>query len=396
MTTTTPGARAAGRKRASQRWSFYVWVALVLAVATVAVVLGWHSGGGTVDPSVASNARHMSRTTAVINSAILVFREGLETILVLAAITASFRGANSVYKRPVAVGGGIGLLATVGTWFAAIAIINVLGGSGLSLQAATGIPAIIVLLVVMNWFFHKVYWTGWISHHHKRRKGLLSDPETSMRATLLGFGLLGFTSIYREGFEIVIFLQSLRVTFGSSVVLEGVTLGALFTCAVGVLTFSLHQKLPYKRLLIITGAMLLVVLVVMVGEEVNEMQLAGWIGTTSIGNWPGWLGQWFSLFPNVETIAAQFGAIVLVLGSYMLAEYLRVWRPRRQGVKAAAFAAEQPGAAMAEICHTAETLAESAAAADAEMNARLAAAADQPNTDTTAPPAPQPAPQHES
>ena len=160
---------------------------------------------------------------------------------------------------------------------------------------------------------------------------------------LLGFGLLGFTSIYREGFEIVIFLQNLRVTFGSSVVLEGVALGALFTAAVGVLTFSLHQKLPYKRLLIITGAMLLVVLFVMVGEEVNEMQLAGWIGTTSIGNWPGWLGQWFSLFPNVQTIVAQVGAVVLVLGSYLLAEYLRVWRPRRRGLKAATFAERAAG-----------------------------------------------------
>ena len=226
----------------------------------------------------------------------------------------------------------------------------------------------------MNWFFHKVYWTGWISHHHKRRKGLLSDPETNMRATLLGFGLLGFTSIYREGFEIVIFLQNLRVTFGSSVVLEGVTLGALFTAAVGVLTFSLHQKLPYKRLLIITGGMLLVVLFVMVGEEVNEMQLAGWIGTTSIGHWPGWLGQWFSLFPNVETIAAQVGAIALVLGSYVSAEYLRVWRPRRRGLEGRRLCDEPAATVMAEVCHTAETLAESAAVADAEMNARLAAA----------------------
>ena len=138
-----------------------------------------------------------------------------------------------------------------------------------------------------------------------------------MRATLLGFGLLGFTSIYREGFEVVIFLQNLRVTFGSGVVLEGVTLGLIFTSAVGVLTFTLHQKLPYKRLLIITGVMLLVVLFVMVGEEVNEMQLAGWIGTTSIGHWPGWLGQWFSLFPNVQTIVAQFGAILIVIGSYL-------------------------------------------------------------------------------
>ena len=50
------------------------------------------------------------------------------------------------------------------------------GHGGLSVQAATGIPAIIVLLIVMNWFFHRLYWTGWISHHHKRRRGLL--PRT--------------------------------------------------------------------------------------------------------------------------------------------------------------------------------------------------------------------------
>jgi high-affinity iron transporter len=157
-----------------------------------------------------------------------------------------------------------------------------------------------------------------------------------MRRTLLGFALLGFTSIYREGFEIVVFLQNLRVTFGSDVVLEGVTLGCLFTAAAGVLTFALHQRLPYKRLLIITGALLVVVLFVMVGEEVNEMQLAGWIGTTNIGvHIPGWAGQWFSLFGNVETIAAQMVAVTVVLGSYAAAQYLRVWRPRRRGERAA-------------------------------------------------------------
>ncbi len=133
----------------------------------------------------------------------------------------------------------------------------------------------------MNWFFHKVYWTGWISNHHKRRRALLSaDPETNKRRMLLGLALLGFTSVYREGFEIVIFLQNLRELYGSSVVLEGVAIGLLFTAAAGVLTFALHQRLPYKRLLIITGVMLLFVLVVSVGEQVNEMQLAGWIGTS--------------------------------------------------------------------------------------------------------------------
>jgi high-affinity iron transporter len=180
-----------------------------------------------------------------------------------------------------------------------------------------------VLLVVMNWFFHKVYWTGWISHHHRRRRNLLAEAdEIGMRRMLFGLGLLGFTSVYREGFEIVVFLQNLRVTAGTSVVLEGVVLGLLFTAAVGAFTFVLHQRLPYKRLLIITGVLLVGVLLVMVGEEVNEMQLAGWIATTPI-TWlhiPAWVGTWFAIFPNVQTFVAQGIALVVVLGSYFAAE----------------------------------------------------------------------------
>ena len=145
-----------------------------------------------------------------------------------------------------------------------------------------------------------------------------SDPDTKKRRLLLGLALLGFTSVYRECFEIVIFLQNLRELYGAEIVLEGVVIGLLFTAAVGVLTFTLHQRLPYKRLLIITGIMLLFVLVVAVGEEVNEMQLAGWIGTTEI-SWlhiPGWMGTWLSLFNNWETFVGQFIALALVVGSY--------------------------------------------------------------------------------
>jgi high-affinity iron transporter len=110
-----------------------------------------------------------------------------------------------------------------------------------------------------------------------------------------------------------------------------------------VLTFALHQRLPYRRLLVITGVMLLFVLIVSVGEEVNEMQLAGWIGTTAIGvHVPGWMGTWFSIFPNVETIVAQVAAIALVLGSYFLAEHLRVRRPRARGLPGATAAQAPP------------------------------------------------------
>ena len=336
-TTQTPASK--GPKQGSL--TLYLWVAVVLAVAVTAVIVSWHARGGTPDPTAPGT--HMSRTSAVIDSGILVFREGLETILVLAAITASFLGGNRGYRKPVALGGAMALAASVATWFAAVWLIGMFGNGGLAVQAATGIPAIIVLLIVMNWFFHRMYWTGWISHHHKRRRRLLGGDD-GRRAMLLGLGLLGFTSVYREGFEIVVFLQGLRVTFGSSVVLEGVVLGLLFTASVGVITFVLHEHLPYKRLLIITGVLLVAVLWVMVGEEINEMQLAGWIGTTNIAwmHLPGWAGTWFSIFPNVQTWLAQFAAVALVVGSYLAAQYVRVWRPRRRGLQPARLAERPP------------------------------------------------------
>ncbi len=332
-------------RRVGEGASFYAWTAVALAVAVGLVVVSWHAQGGTPDPTGTAGGHRLGNTTVVIDSAILVFREGLETILVLAAITASFLGANRIYRRPVAAGSGLALGAGVATWFGVVWLIGRFHGSELSIQAATGIPALIVLLIVMNWFFHKVYWTGWISHHHKRRRGLLGgDAETTQRRMLLGLALLGFTSVYRECFEVVVFLQNLRELYGASVVLEGVVIGLLFTAAVGVLTFALHQRLPYRRLLIITGVMLLFVLLVQVGEEVNEMQLAGWIGTSEIHGLtiPGWMGTWLSLFNNWETFAAQFLALVIVVGSYVGAQYLRVWRPRRHGRQPARFAERAP------------------------------------------------------
>ena len=335
--------RGSGRS-ATESVSFYVWTALVLAAAVLIVVFGWHAHGGTTDPTAVARGQ-LSGTTVVINSAILVFREGLECILVLAAITASLKGANHLYRRPIASGGALALAAGVATWFGVIWFIGRFHGGEYTIQAATGIPAIIILLLVMNWFFHKVYWTGWISSHNKRRRSLFgADAESSQRRMLMGLALLGFTSVYREAFEIVIFLQSLRERYGADVVLEGVVIGLLFTAAVGILTFALHARLPYKKLLIITGVMLLAVLLVQVGEEVNEMQLAGWIPTTTI-SWlqiPGWMGTWLSLFNNWETFIGQFLAFAIVVGSYVAAQYLRVWRPRRRGRPVAARAAEAP------------------------------------------------------
>jgi len=302
--------------------------------------------GGTPEPT---SGEHLSHGAVVLDSALLVFREGLETILVLAAVTASMVGATRVYRRPIALGAGAGFLASVATWFLAAWVLGQLGAGGLAVQAATGLLAVIVLLVVMNWFFHKVYWTGWIQNRNKHKKAILArDGIDRRRATLWGLVLLGLTSVYREGFEVVLFLQNLRLSYGAGTVLEGVALGLSLTALVGAVTFLAHRHLPYKRMLVLTGVMLGVVLIVMVGESVQEMQLAGWLPETTVAlSIPGWVGLWFAVFPTVEGLVAQALAAALVLGSYFGAEYWRVKRPRRRAEVSAA-RAEGPAPARAE------------------------------------------------
>jgi len=301
-------------------------ILLLLAALMVVGVLVWQgiTAKGNPDPT----APNISPTAALLNIAVLVFREGLECILVLSAITASMTGKKQAHRSPVMAGAGLAFIATLITWFIATGIVSDLTNSvsALNLQAATGLLAVIVLLVIMNWFFHKIYWGGWMTMHNRRKKELIesaADPDISKAKLLWGLGLLGFTSLYREGFEVVLFLQSYYLRMGAKAVLLGAVLGLFFTGIVAVLTFIAHRKLPYRKMLVLTGTLLGVVLLVMVGEQAQEMQLAHWLPTTPIAGLvkiiPDWMGLWFSVFPTVETLTAQGLAAVIVVGSYFLA-----------------------------------------------------------------------------
>jgi high-affinity iron transporter len=330
-----PGLREYERSRQRRRARRFLRPLLASgAIASVLCVLGvliWQgiTAHGAPDPEHPSTSPAM----AFLDIGVLVFREGLECILVLAALTASMTGRKAIHRRPIALGAGLGFVATGVTWFIAVGIMKKLVDSvpALDLQAATGLLAVVVLIVIMNWFFHKIYWGGWIRAHNRRKKVLLAganDGHAARRRLLWGLILLGFTSLYREGFEVVLFLQSYRLKFGNNVVLEGALVGLILSGMVAVLTFGLQRRLPYRRMLITTGILLGGVLLVMVGEQAQEMQLAHWISTTPLPALEPylrpWMGLWFAVFPTVETLTAQAVAAIVVIGSYYGARRMRV------------------------------------------------------------------------
>jgi high-affinity iron transporter len=284
--------------------------------------------------------------TVVTNAALIVFREGLEAILIIAAIMASMVGARRPLRKPIARGAILALPASALLFLVAVVVLDEFAQYGEKLEAIVGLVAIGVLLLVLNWFFHRVYWTEWIAGHRKRSKELAGAAVAGgavAGATVAGLYLLGFSSVFREGFETVLFLQALQLEAGTGIVLAGVSLGLAAVAVIGVLTFKLEQRLPYKRMLIVTGVLIALVLVMMVGNTVRTLQGVGWLSITPIDvELPLWMGTWLGVFPTWETLGAQVAALLFVVGSYFLAEFVRKRQVRKavEGLEDAAAAGE--------------------------------------------------------
>src|ERR687886_3130882 len=133
-----------------QKTSRMAWWAAALAVVAGLVYLMATADTGPADPTEAGASQ--AHATVVANSAIIVFREGLEAVLIFAAVTASFLGANKQRRRPVVAGAAAAFAAAGATWVVAQAVLDAFSSPGGRLEAITGFIAIVVLLVVMNWF----------------------------------------------------------------------------------------------------------------------------------------------------------------------------------------------------------------------------------------------------
>lgn len=215
----------------------------------VAAVLIWQGITAAGNPNPTTSTPF---PIAALDIAVLVNREGLESILVLAALTAGLEGKDYGFKRPVQLGASLGFLAGVASWFVAIGIVgNLMVNYGaLNVQAATGLLAVVVLLIVMNWFFHSVYWSGWINMQTKAKRSLISEAHQmgkNTRRVLIGLALMGFASVYRESVEVVLFLQSYYIEMGPTVVYYGAAAGLVLTWPLATLPSSGTATFPSRR-----------------------------------------------------------------------------------------------------------------------------------------------------
>ena len=316
----------------------------VLALFLLAVLVLQGMSGGVNDPTD-PNAR-MSHSAVVFDSGLLVFREGLESILVLAAVTASFMGANQSLRRPVAAGACDRTgRPTVATWFVVVG--GDRRGSARRPRRCRRRPGCIALdraadraqLVLPPRLLDGL---DLEPQPHPAAPDERQRPARPRRILSSASPASALHSVYREGFEVVLFLQNAAAAATDRASVARGRGPRRPSWIARRRRAHVHGPPPDARtsgMLVVTGVLIGVVLVVHGRRDAcRSWQQAGWLpdDARSRSRIPGWLGTVVRDLPDGRG-AGRPGARRwrFVVGSYLVAEELRYRRPKRHGEAAA-------------------------------------------------------------
>jgi high-affinity iron transporter len=267
-------------------------------------------------------------TLAFSTSFSIIFREGLESALIIGAILTYLEASrNGQYKKHVYIGILISIIATIITWFFARFVIDITGASKELIEAIAGISAVVVLFWVSFWILNKVETKKWIEFV----KAKVWQATTT--GSVMVFAMLSFFTVYREGFETVLFYQAM-FSFAEnmeSFVLLGLVIGLAVIISIVFVIRKLGKKLPLRVLFGLTMAIGAYMSVAFIGNAVREFQEIGYISTTHLfGIIPRLeinLATMTGIHPTLETTVAQ----IILLSIYSVgALYILILQPRRK------------------------------------------------------------------
>jgi high-affinity iron transporter len=277
---------------------------------------------------VVSGTGEIAPTIAFTSSFAVIFREGLESVLIIGAIVTYLEASrNTKFKKYIYHGILAALGATAATWVAAAYIIDISGANRELVEAIAALSATAVLFYVSFWVLNKIEHKKWMEFV----KAKVWQATTTGSAMV--FVMLSFFTVYREGFETVLFYQAMS---GFAKYME-VYVGLGFVIGIGsllVLYFlmkKLGKKLPLRALFGLTMGVGAYLSIAFLGNAIRELQIIDVLPYTGlIGIVPRLdinLAAMTGIYPTLETLVAQ----IILLGIYLVAStYVLVMRPRKE------------------------------------------------------------------
>lgn len=251
---------------------------------------------------------------------LILIREGLEALLVVAAVIAYLvksgnkRFAKWIYLGVVAGLAGSGLVAVLFTFL--------FGGSGPIQEISEGVCALIATLMLLwtsNWMLNKSSVEAWNNYIRNKTEAAVAGAQSKVESgQRLGLGMiaslamLSFLAVFREGAETVIFYESI---YSMSQDAHGMWVGGLAAAAVLIVIFLILRftsvKIPIGPFFLVTSIVMAALVVIFAGGGIHALIEGDLIEGTYLSSVP--TNDWIGLYPYVETITAQVIAAIAVV-----------------------------------------------------------------------------------
>lgn len=251
---------------------------------------------------------------------LILIREGLEALLVVAAVIAYLvksgnkRFAKWIYLGVVAGLAGSGLVAVLFTFL--------FGGSGPIQEISEGVCALIATLMLLwtsNWMLNKSSVEAWNNYIRNKTEAAVAGAQNKVESGQgLGLGMiaslamLSFLAVFREGAETVIFYESI---YSMSQDAHGMWVGGLAAAAVLIVIFLILRftsvKIPIGPFFLVTSILMAALVVIFAGGGIHALIEGDLIEGTYLSAVP--TNDWIGLYPYVETITAQVIAAIAVV-----------------------------------------------------------------------------------
>ena len=251
-------------------------------------------------------------------SLLIIVREGLEALLIVAAIVAYLVKNNHQDKLPV-IRQSV-YVALLGSVITAVIFQLIFSNSGASrelLEGFTMMIAVVMLFMMSYWLLSKVEAQNW----KRYLEGKLSTALTA--GSLIGLWLTSFLAVYREGAETVLFYYALVGDAKSAVsyayLFAGFAVGVVILAICYFIMRYTVVKLPLKPFFMFTGSFMYLMAFVFAGKSVLELIEGKLFEPTLISGVPeiSWLG----IYPYVETLVPQAVLLVAAVFAFIYMKY---------------------------------------------------------------------------
>lgn len=281
----------------------------------------------TLDGGATSNVNSFTKfiTSSVGQAFLILIREGLEALLVVAAVIAYLvKSGNKRFTKFIYLGVLAGL---AGSGLIAVLFTFLFGGSGPIQEISEGVCALIAMAMLLwtsNWMLNKSSVEAWNRYIRNKTEAAVASAQSKMEAgegvsfgMVVSLAMLSFLAVFREGAETVIFYESIYSMSQDS---RGMWIGGIAAAVVLLIIFFVLRftsvKIPIGPFFLVTSILMAVLVVIFAGGGIHALIEGDLIEGTYLSNVP--TNDWIGLYPYVECLVAQALAAIAVITLFVV------------------------------------------------------------------------------